>query len=100
MRNRVQRSLIPMRLTRTAAAAAVLSCLAFPPAAGAAQRQPAPSPARTAQGAAPAADPGAPHENADQVRNRLDELLRQYPSSVGRVLAMDPTLIDNPTYLE
>ncbi|HEX4567482.1 MAG TPA: hypothetical protein VH138_12675 [Vicinamibacterales bacterium] len=89
-----------MRLTRTAAAVAVLSCLAFPPAADASQRQPAPSPARTAQGATPAADPAAPHENADQVRNRLDELLREYPSSVGRVLAMDPTLIDNPTYLE
>ena len=89
-----------MRLTRTAAVAAVLSCLAFPPAASAAQRQPASSPARTAQGVPPVADPGAPHENADQVRNRLDDLLRQYPSSVGRVLAMDPTLIDNPTYLE
>ena len=89
-----------MRLTRTAAAAAVLSCLTFPPAAGAAQRQPPSSPARTAQAAPPAADPGAPHENADQVRSRLDELLREYPSSVGRVLAMDPTLIDNPTYLE
>jgi len=89
-----------MRLSRTAAVAAVLSCLAFPPAAGAAQRQPAPSPARPAQGAAPAADPGAPHENADQVRNRLDDLLRQYPSSVGRVIALDPTLIDNAAYLE
>ena len=91
-----------MRLTRTAAVAAVLSCLAFPPAAGAAQRdrQTAASPARPAQGAATAADPGAPHENADQVRNRLEELLRQYPSNVGHVLAMDPTLIDNPAYLE
>jgi hypothetical protein len=89
-----------MRLTRTTAAAAVLSCLTFPPAAAAAQRQAAPSPARTAQAAPPAADPGAPHENAEQVRSRLEELLREYPSSVGRVLAMDPTLIDNPTYLE
>jgi hypothetical protein len=88
-----------MRLTRTAAAAAILTCLAFPPAAGAAQRQP-PS-TRTAPGqAATAADTGAPRENADQVRNRLEDLLRQYPGSVGRVLALDPTLIDNGAYLE
>ena len=88
-----------MRLTRTAAVAAILTCLAFPPAAGAAQRQP-PS-TRTAPGqAATAADTGAPRENADQVRNRLEDLLRQYPGSVGRVLALDPTLIDNGAYLE
>jgi hypothetical protein len=89
-----------MHLTRTAAAAAVLSFLAFPPGAGAAQHQPAAS-ARPAPGpAATAADSGAPRENADQVRNRLDDLLRQYPGSVGRVLALDPTLIDNGAYLE
>ena len=89
-----------MRLTRIPAVAAVLTCLAFPPAAGAAQRQPAP-PTRSAPGqAATAADQGAPRENADQVRNRLDDLLRQYPGSVGRVLALDPTLIDNGGYLE
>src|SRR5215471_5696542 len=94
--------LILMRLSRTAAVAAVLSCLAFPLTAGAAQRdrQQVPSPARPAQGAAPAADPGAPHENADQVRNRLEDILRQYPSTVGRVIGLDPTLIDNPAYLE
>jgi hypothetical protein len=34
------------------------------------------------------------------VRNRLEELLRQYPGSVGRVIALDPTLLDNPAYLE
>jgi hypothetical protein len=96
----MQRSLIPMRLTRIPAVAAVLTCLAFPPAAVAAQRQP-PSSTRTAPGqAATAVDTGAPHENAEQVRNRLDDLLRQYPGSVGRVLGLDPTLIDNASYLE
>ena len=89
-----------MRLTRTAAAAVLLGCLACPPTAGAGQRQAAP-PARPAPGpAATAADPGAPRENADQIRSRLDDLLRQYPGSVGRVLALDPTLIDNAAYLE
>jgi hypothetical protein len=89
-----------MRLTRTAAAAAViLSCLAFPPVAGAAQR-PAPPPTRTATGPAAAADSGAPRENADQVRNSLDDVLRRYPPSLARVLYLDPTLLDNAAYLQ
>jgi len=89
-----------MRLTRTAAVAAVLSCLAFPPGAGAAQRQPPTSSARTAPGPAPAAGAPAEQANADQTRNRLDDLLRQYPPSLARVLYLDPTLLDNEAYLQ
>jgi hypothetical protein len=90
-----------MRLFRTAAAAATLLCLALPPNASAAQPRTGPAPHERGAGpAATTADPGAPRENADQVRNRLEELLRQYPGSVGRVIALDPTLLDNPAYLE
>jgi uncharacterized protein (DUF2062 family) len=38
--------------------------------------------------------------SADQARNRLDDLMRQYPPSLGRVLALDPTLLDNEAYLQ
>jgi len=87
-----------MSLTRSAAAAVVLTCLALPSVAGAAQRQPAPSPSRTAAGPAAAAEPAA--ANAEEVRNRLDELLRQYPPSLPRILYLDPTLLDNEAYLQ
>src|SRR5437764_1115261 len=88
--------LIPM-LTRSAAAAALIA-LALPVAALAAQPKTAP-PSLHERGVAPAPGP-AEQANAEQVRSRLDDLLRQYPPSVGRVLALDPTLIDNATYLE
>jgi hypothetical protein len=81
-----------MRLTRPVAAALfVLTCLSPARTAVAGQRQTAPSgPATTS--AQPA--------NADETRNRLDDLLRQYPPSLGRILFLDPTLLDNAAYLQ
>ncbi len=38
--------------------------------------------------------------NAQETQRRLQELLRQYPPSLGRVLALDPTLVGNTAYLE
>jgi len=87
-----------MSFSRSAAAAVVLGCLALSSVAAAAQRQPAPSPARTATGPAAAAEPAA--ANAEEVRNRLDALLRQYPPSLPRILYLDPTLLDNEAYLQ
>jgi hypothetical protein len=38
--------------------------------------------------------------DAQQTQRRFQELLRQYPPSLAHVLALDPTLLTNETYLE
>jgi hypothetical protein len=38
--------------------------------------------------------------NANDTQRRIQELLQQYPPSLGRVLALDPTLLTNETYLQ
>jgi hypothetical protein len=38
--------------------------------------------------------------NAQETLRRLQELLQQYPPSLGRVLALDPTLLSNEVYLQ
>jgi hypothetical protein len=38
--------------------------------------------------------------NAQETLHRLQELLQQYPPSLGRVLALDPTLLNNEAYLQ
>ena len=38
--------------------------------------------------------------NAPDTQRRLQEVLQQYPPSIGQVLALDPTLLTNPNYLE
>jgi hypothetical protein len=38
--------------------------------------------------------------DADQTREALRELLSRYSPTIGRVLALDPTLLQNPVYLE
>jgi hypothetical protein len=38
--------------------------------------------------------------DADQTRAALRELLSRYSPTIGRVLALDPTLLQNPVYLE
>jgi hypothetical protein len=37
--------------------------------------------------------------NAEQAREQLRDLLNDYPSSLGQVLRLDPTLMSNPAYL-
>ena len=62
----------------------------------------APRPARVQEGprgATPA--PNLVYDgNAQETQNRLQELLRGYPPSIGEVLALDPTLLTNQAYLE
>jgi hypothetical protein len=38
--------------------------------------------------------------DADETRRQLEDVLRAYPSTLPRILRMDPTLISNPAYLE
>jgi hypothetical protein len=38
-------------------------------------------------------------QNADQTRERLYQLLENYPPTLGRVLKLDPSLLKNPEYL-
>src|SRR5712691_4068773 len=38
--------------------------------------------------------------NAQETLRRLQELLQQYPPSLGQVLALDPTLLNNSDYLQ
>ena len=77
---------------RILAAAAVLS-IASP---ASAQRAPAPAPA---QGAATPAVPVREEQNAAVTRDRLNELLEIYPPTVGRVLKLDPSLLNDTNYL-
>jgi hypothetical protein len=59
-----------------------------------AQARPAP-PAQ----APPAAAPPIDERSARDTQQRLQELLRDYPPSLGRVLQLDPTLLANQDYL-
>src|SRR5262245_14546499 len=38
--------------------------------------------------------------DADETRRQLDDVLRAYPSTLPRILRMDPTLLNNPEYLQ
>jgi hypothetical protein len=57
-----------------------------------------PRPARLAEAPRPAAP--AYDGNVQETQQRLQQLLQQYPPTLARVLALDPTLLDNPGYLE
>jgi len=50
-----------------------------------------PAPSRTAR---------IEDSNAHETRQRLQEMLQHYPPTLGTVLAVDPTLLDNETYLQ
>lgn len=54
-------------------------------------------PAPLARDAAPA--PGNT-QDADDTRRQLEDVLKAYPSTLPRILRMDPTLIDNGDYLQ
>jgi len=79
-----------MRLTRTALVACLCLSLASP---AAAQRRTAPTPQEPA-----AAAPGT--ISAEETRHELEELLKQYPPALPRILRLDPSLIGNPAYLQ
>ena len=46
--------------------------------------------------------PAAPiaQANADDTRDQLEDILKQYPPSLPQVLKLDPTLLQNGTYLQ
>jgi hypothetical protein len=58
----------------------------------AAAQQPAPGPQ-------PALETAALMQDAEVVRNRLQDILRGYPRSVGEVLRRDPSLMARPDYM-
>lgn len=88
-----------MCLSRPAAIVVVaLTSLSVATGASAAQRQPV-----TGPGPAPrdvTAVSTASQMNADETRRALEEVLKQYPPSLPRVLLMDPTLLGNDLYLQ
>ena len=81
------------RILRTLALVALLA----PAAAAAQNRTPAPAPAPPP--AAPAVAAGASDENARETRDRLRELLDQYPPSLAQVLRLDPSLVSRSDYV-
>jgi len=82
-----------MRLTRTAFVALTCLSLAGP---AAAQRRTTPTPANQ-PGTAPAA---AVTMSAEETRRALEEILKQYPPALPRILRLDPSLLGNPGYLQ
>jgi hypothetical protein len=72
----------------------------LPPVAFGAQARPA-QPARPAAEAPPPAPPQQvfDDQNAQQTRDRLREVLSQYPPSVGQVLRLDPSLLTRSDYI-
>ena len=86
-----------MRLSRPIAAAVVaLTCLSLVTPASATQRRQAPPPTAQPEAASPTPD----RVTADETRRELEELLRQYPPALPRILALDPGLLGNSAYLE
>ncbi len=86
---------------------AFLITAVFAPAAAAGRPQPAQAQApaaRPMQAAPPVQLPPATRivaqADAEQTREALREILVRYPETVRRVLALDPTLLQNPAYLE
>ncbi|MEP6918986.1 MAG: hypothetical protein ABJC89_25315 [Acidobacteriota bacterium] len=82
---------------------ALTALLALAPRGEAAQRVPAPSPGHPVsaeQGqAAPAPVIMTDDSDAQQTRERLNQLFEKYPPALGRVLKLDPSLLGNPSYL-
>jgi hypothetical protein len=87
---RILRTLAPV-----GAVAAVFVVTLLAPAAAAAQsRTPAQAPP-----AVPAVAPSVTDENARETRDRLRELLDQYPPSLAQVLRLDPSLVSRSDYV-
>ena len=92
---------IMVALTSHTSLAAVTAVASRQPATGVASRQPAQSqpkvvePELKSRVPAPAPSPF----DADQTREQLTSLLRQYPPSVSDVLRIDPSMLSNEAYL-
>ena len=89
-----------MRLSRPAAAfALILTVLSLTTTANAAQRRPVPETPATSPASA-GTQAAATTMTAEETRRELEELLRQYPPSLPRILRLDPSLLGNPAYLQ
>jgi hypothetical protein len=91
--------MMTLRTPRTLFLLVLLAALPAAPASAQARSAPAP---RVAEQQPPAPQPVAPitiDENARETRDRLRELLDQYPPSVAQVLRLDPSLISRPDYV-
>ena len=87
-----------MRLTRPRAAVAALACLLLlSPASAAAQRRGAEPSAGSASRTTAGTGTGM---TAEETRRDLEELLKQYPPALPRILRLDPSLLGNSAYLE
>jgi hypothetical protein len=84
---------------RRAVCTVALLAAGFP--AMAAQEAVSPSARRTAQasGQRESAPALLPDVSAEQTRQELERVLERYPPAVGRVLKLDPSLLNNPSYL-
>jgi len=83
---------------------AAVAALAFTVPGQAAQRTPLSgreAPVEAAQAGSPPYVVTNVNDDADaqQTREKLDELLTKYPPALGRVLKLDPSLMNNPDYL-
>ena len=88
-----------MRFSRpTVVAVAVLTSLSLASGVSAAQRQPAPNPAATPRDTTAVST--VLQMDADETRRAFEEVLKQYPPSLPRVLRLDPTLLNNEGYLQ
>jgi len=88
-----------MRLTRFTAAAFAVTLTAASLASPATAQQ-----RRSGEPVAPAAagpqQVTASNQTAEETRRELEELMRQYPPALPRILRLDPSLLGNPTYLQ
>ncbi len=89
---------IPSRPAIVLLAAALLAAV---PRGAAAQRQPAPASPAERQGsvAAPPSAVTIDAQDANETRERLQQLLDKYPPTLGQVLKLDPTLIGRQDYM-
>jgi hypothetical protein len=88
-----------MRLSRPAAIFIVtLTSLSLATGATASQRQPAPSAEATPRDRTAVST--VLQMDADETRRALEDVLKQYPPSLPRILRLDPTLLSNDAYLQ
>jgi hypothetical protein len=88
-----------MSLSRATAAALTVACLTFATPA-AAQQTRRPAPAETVVQVPQTGTVTATGVSADETRRDLEELLKQYPPTLPRILRLDPSLLTNPDYLK
>src|SRR5579864_5144007 len=86
-----------MNITTLRLTLVVVAMAAAPAAGWAAQSRPAP--AAQAPAVVPSPASGALDENARDTRDRMRQILDQYPPSLGQVLRLDPSLLTRTDYL-